>query len=345
MFEARIEPRLVITGGKLTKPWLPDFVEKDGRKYIKMWRRDAGFASFCGLGNHKRKPWDGNQFHAVLRNLRNAAVDAFIADKRAQDDPMADEAAAADQVATAGSSRERMQLGVPEVITMTCPRFELRGQEYPARDMAALSEPTRRDDAGVHIEMTESNIAYLAALAVSKPKPQKTPKKNKGRSSKKSRIERGDEDLIIERVRELNATGNTDYKYAIGKGYVWSHAVVEGRKKHKSVQLKGGDLSAVDAAHALLARRIARAEGTGGSSSASAGAESSSHAIKPESSGQSGSPPQDAGDVVSDGNDPEWLTRLVQPDSPQHQGVAAPEQHGNDNVGDVGVVQDGGDVD
>ena len=89
-----MQPEMVVRGGWLKQPWVPDVheVEDNGEMKLvfKVSTEDRGFAAFLGLDMTGRSPWNTTGFMDFLQDKREAAVvKAINAATAVDDDPLA----------------------------------------------------------------------------------------------------------------------------------------------------------------------------------------------------------------------------------------------------------------
>lgn len=279
-FQAILQDRPVITGGRLGEAvWLPEFVEKNGTRFVALQSRDYHWTRFCGMP--KKASWANNAFHLVLRELRNDAVNKYIDEQRRLEDPMlARLASASGSPQTTRSGGELVQFGVPDYLSITLPSFVAFGKSYPEQTVTVMT--TARDDVSVHVELKAATIALLGAFAASVPQL-RAERRCSTRPRKRQYPTTDDaEATAIAHVRATNDIWNTKFKYRVGKGFVYGyayHATTESwaEKSARVVMPPDNEVDAVeravdDAIERLRKRLRARArEGSDGEDSEGGG--------------------------------------------------------------------------
>ena len=85
-----VNVRLVVSGGWLAEPWVPDVQYIDSRPFVKLSPYDRKLARALGQDMNVRDPWADKSIFSHLEKLRDDSVDELIHAARVRADPMAD---------------------------------------------------------------------------------------------------------------------------------------------------------------------------------------------------------------------------------------------------------------
>ena len=154
---ATIERRLVITGGSLSKAWVPQNISYIAdQPFLSLSKLDRDLARFIGLDMTQRSPWEDNQWPAYLCKLRKAAVDAELAKaEREQMDPLCDEGAPRKK------ARKDFMHSIPAVVDIQIPC------DGVYHTMSVLSCQNNRTM--VSFELTATNLDVLCKAMATDP--------------------------------------------------------------------------------------------------------------------------------------------------------------------------------
>lgn len=139
------------------KPWIPEIDVIDDVDYLRISKRDAGFAAFVGVNLREKPPWQSLNFIDTAQRLRNDAVTKQIQSisQRADDaDPYAD--TGVDIVSPVKKSRkDAIESLTEQVVSITMPALD-------DLDTIVLKVATSsRQQHCLRIELTQATINYL----------------------------------------------------------------------------------------------------------------------------------------------------------------------------------------
>ena len=152
---------VVVEGGHSSSQWVVEAKEHgDGSLWVNLQMKDRKLARALGLDCSLRAPFQETTLLQHMTNLRNAEVDRAISKAMHDDDPMADAEPATDSP-TKDRTKAFNSANVSQVITLSLLGFTTGdGAKVPAREVKVYTAPRR--DASVTMELTESNLDWLA---------------------------------------------------------------------------------------------------------------------------------------------------------------------------------------
>ena len=153
-----MERRIVIQGGHLKRPWVPDTSVIDGVDVLTLSCTDYSLAS--ALGKTRANPLSSVCVFSHLAYQRDRMVDRIIAQSQHDQDPMADAGAPLAQVESKGRLAAFGAANVPTFVTIDVPGFCCpAGERVPECSIRIVTTPKRR--ANVSMELSAANLDWL----------------------------------------------------------------------------------------------------------------------------------------------------------------------------------------
>jgi hypothetical protein len=151
----------VVEGGYLQTPWVPELRGVQGMHFVVLNKGDRGLAKSMGFVMKDRAPMRSTTLLEHLCKMRDEAVDCYIMEYQATDDPHADASATESRkVPSRGREKAFDTAKVPEVLRITTPPFTCNdGSRVEARELNVISTPKR--GVSVSVELVESTLEWL----------------------------------------------------------------------------------------------------------------------------------------------------------------------------------------
>ena len=156
---------IIVEGGYLKELWVIEPKVIDGEAFLVMSKGDRKLARAMGLNMEEQHPWKGTNILNQLIDTRDLCVYNLLCKKLNDDDEMA-EGDAHVKIPKSGRAKLYQKAGVPSVIQISVPKFQVDGGMHPAVTLNVLS--TVAKGSSVAIELTTDNLEFLRAAAHSK---------------------------------------------------------------------------------------------------------------------------------------------------------------------------------
>ena len=139
------EPRLVVTGGALTrKQWASTVRYIDGytTPFYTVYKLDRVFSLAIGADTTQPNPFQSFRSFALIQHIRDTAVDKLI-DEKMGGDPMPDLAIKDVQKTIRGREEMFRDAGIPEVIAIKMPALTIKGLAVGATELHVVATARR----------------------------------------------------------------------------------------------------------------------------------------------------------------------------------------------------------
>lgn len=156
-----VRQAVIVEGGWITRPWVPQLREVDGRCFLAMSNNDRDLARAMGMNMNERAPLSSQSLFAYLEKMRDDAVDALIRQRDQILDPLADSPDVSSPMKLPGAGRRQTfdTAAIPQLIDIALPAFVCDdGEQVAARSMAVIATPKRK--VLVMIEATAGNLDW-----------------------------------------------------------------------------------------------------------------------------------------------------------------------------------------
>lgn len=150
---------VVISGGPLVKPWMPEIKTVGAKKFFVLTHTSRELARAMCMDMHARAPLKDCTLFGYLENARDDAVDALIRSYKHRADPMGEDIDVEAGPITTKRATWFEDASIPPVIEITLPYFIANdGERVDARQMSVITTPKR--GVLINIEATAENLEW-----------------------------------------------------------------------------------------------------------------------------------------------------------------------------------------